>query len=66
MVVRHERSHDAARLAATLARIDEIKKDVPTGMSLPDLALRFILASPDVTTVIPGMRRALPRVSGSG
>ena len=26
-------------------------------MTLPELALRFILASPDVTTVIPGMRR---------
>jgi aryl-alcohol dehydrogenase-like predicted oxidoreductase len=45
------------KLAATLKRVDEIKKDVPTGMSLPELALRFILASPDVTTVIPGMRR---------
>lgn len=45
------------KLAATLARIDEVKKDIPTGMTLPELALRFILASPDVTTVIPGMRR---------
>jgi aryl-alcohol dehydrogenase-like predicted oxidoreductase len=27
------------------------------GTSLPDLALRFILADPTVTTVIPGMRR---------
>ena len=26
-------------------------------MTLPDLALRFILGNPDVTTVIPGMRR---------
>ena len=26
-------------------------------MTLPELALRFILANPDVTTVIPGMRR---------
>ena len=25
--------------------------------TLPDLALRFILGNPDVTTVIPGMRR---------
>ena len=45
------------KLAATLARVDEVKQDVPAGMSLPELALRFILASPDVTTVIPGMRR---------
>jgi aryl-alcohol dehydrogenase-like predicted oxidoreductase len=26
-------------------------------MSMPELALRFILASPDVSTIIPGMRR---------
>jgi aryl-alcohol dehydrogenase-like predicted oxidoreductase len=45
------------KLAATLARVDEVKQDVPAGMTLPELALRFILASPDVTTVIPGMRR---------
>ncbi|HEX5216018.1 MAG TPA: aldo/keto reductase [Vicinamibacterales bacterium] len=45
------------KLAATLARVDEVKRDVPAGMSLPELALRFILASPDVATVIPGMRR---------
>ena len=24
---------------------------------MPELALRFILASPDVTTIIPGMRK---------
>ena len=45
------------KLAATLPRVDEVKKDVPAGMTLPELALRFILASRDVTTVIPGMRR---------
>jgi aryl-alcohol dehydrogenase-like predicted oxidoreductase len=27
-------------------------------MDLPELALRFILANPAVSTVIPGMRRA--------
>jgi aryl-alcohol dehydrogenase-like predicted oxidoreductase len=27
-------------------------------MSLPELALRFILSNKDVSTVIPGMRRA--------
>ena len=31
---------------------------VPEGETLPDLALRFILSSPDVSTVIPGMRKA--------
>jgi aryl-alcohol dehydrogenase-like predicted oxidoreductase len=26
-------------------------------MTLPELALRFILANPDVATIIPGMRK---------
>ena len=30
---------------------------MPEGMDLPELALRFILAHPAVSTVIPGMRR---------
>ncbi len=45
------------QLAATLERVDALKRDLPPGMTLPEVALRFILASPDVTTVIPGMRR---------
>jgi aryl-alcohol dehydrogenase-like predicted oxidoreductase len=44
-------------LGATLDRVEALTGDVPAGMSLAELALRFILASPDVTTVIPGMRR---------
>jgi aryl-alcohol dehydrogenase-like predicted oxidoreductase len=44
-------------LAQTLDRVDALAADLPTGMSLPETALRFILASPDVSTVIPGMRR---------
>ncbi len=44
-------------LRDTLARVDAAKADVPPGMTLAELALRFILASPDVTTVIPGMRK---------
>jgi len=43
-------------LSATLARVDRVKTDVPPGMDLPDLALRFALHHPAVTTVIPGMR----------
>jgi hypothetical protein len=45
-----------ARLAETLDRVEEIEDDLPPAMPLPELALRFILANPDVTTVIPGMR----------
>ena len=45
------------QLAETLRRVGALKRDLPPGMTLPQAALRFILASPDVTTVIPGMRR---------
>ena len=44
-------------LAATLARVDRLKGILPGGMDLPELALRFILAEPTVSTVIPGMRK---------
>ncbi|MGE5834013.1 MAG: aldo/keto reductase [Acidobacteriota bacterium] len=46
------------KLAETLDRVEALRSDLPPGMSLPELALRFILASPDVSTVIPGMRTA--------
>ena len=45
-------------LDATLTRVERLLPLVPADSSLPDLALRFILSSPDVTTVIPGMRKA--------
>jgi aryl-alcohol dehydrogenase-like predicted oxidoreductase len=44
------------KLAETLDRVEALQSDLPSGMSLPELALRFILSSPDVATVIPGMR----------
>jgi aryl-alcohol dehydrogenase-like predicted oxidoreductase len=44
------------KLRETLDRVDAVRSDLPTGMPLPELALRFILAAPDVSTVIPGMR----------
>ena len=44
-------------LGPTMDRVDALAPLVPEGSSLPDLALRFILANPDVATVIPGMRR---------
>lgn len=44
-------------LNATLDRIERLEPLVPDGMDLPDLALRFILAHPAVSTTIPGMRR---------
>jgi aryl-alcohol dehydrogenase-like predicted oxidoreductase len=44
-------------LRQTLERVDRLRAAVPEGMSLPELALRFILEHPAVTTTIPGMRR---------
>lgn len=44
-------------LQATLARVDALSRDLPAGMDLPETALRFILENPDVSTIIPGMRR---------
>lgn len=45
-------------LEATVARVERLRPLVPADSSLPDLALRFILSSDDVSTVIPGMRKA--------
>ena len=45
-------------LAETLDRVDRLMADVPTDMTLPELALRFILEHPAVSTAIPGMRKA--------
>jgi aryl-alcohol dehydrogenase-like predicted oxidoreductase len=46
-----------AHLESTLARVDRLKPLVPERMDLPEMALRFILAHPAVSTTIPGMRR---------
>ncbi len=43
-------------LQQTLDRVEALAADLPPDMSLPETALRFILAHPDVTTDIPGMR----------
>ncbi len=45
------------KLAETLAHVDRLRPLVPEGMELPELALRFILHHPAVSTTIPGMRR---------
>lgn len=45
------------KLRETLRRVDLVKEDLPAGMTLAELSLRFILAHPAVSTIIPGMRR---------
>ena len=47
----------ADALAETLTRVKDVREDLPDGMTLPELALRFVLANADVSTVIPGMRK---------
>jgi aryl-alcohol dehydrogenase-like predicted oxidoreductase len=44
-------------LQETLKRVEALKTILPGGMTLPQLALRFVLNNPDVSTTIPGMRR---------
>ena len=44
-------------LRETLPRVARLRSAVPAGMTMPQLALRHILAHPAVSTVIPGMRK---------
>jgi aryl-alcohol dehydrogenase-like predicted oxidoreductase len=44
-------------LANTLDHVARVEPLVPAGMDLPELALRFILEHPAVSTTIPGMRK---------
>jgi len=43
-------------LEQTVERIDRIRDVLPDKMSMPELAIRFVLSNPDVSTVIIGMR----------
>lgn len=45
-------------LVASVERAEALRPLVPAGMTMPEMALRFILSNPDVSTVIPGMRKA--------
>jgi len=45
-------------LAETVERVERLKDILPPGMTLPEMAFRFILSNPDVSTTIPGMRKA--------
>ncbi|MGH9685338.1 MAG: aldo/keto reductase [Candidatus Acidiferrales bacterium] len=48
----------AENLAKTLARVEGLKKAVPSGMNLPEMSLRFVLSNPAVSTTIIGMRKS--------
>ena len=44
-------------LANTIPRVEKLKSLLPAGMTLPHMALRFILSHPAVSTTIVGMRK---------
>lgn len=44
-------------LTASVERAEALRPLVPPGMDMPEMALRFILSNPTVSTVIPGMRK---------
>jgi aryl-alcohol dehydrogenase-like predicted oxidoreductase len=43
-------------LNASVDRAEALRPLIPAGMTMPEMALRFILSEPAVETVIPGMR----------
>jgi aryl-alcohol dehydrogenase-like predicted oxidoreductase len=44
-------------LVPSVERAEALRPLVPQGMTMAEMALRFVLANPDVGTVIPGMRK---------
>jgi aryl-alcohol dehydrogenase-like predicted oxidoreductase len=44
-------------LSESVNRAEALRPHVPPGMTMPELALRWILADPTVSTIIPGMRK---------
>jgi aryl-alcohol dehydrogenase-like predicted oxidoreductase len=51
-------------LADTLPRVEALRPLIPGGMTMAEMALRFILANQAVSTIIPGMRK-LPHVEAN-
>ena len=53
------RSHyfSPENLVPSVERADALRPLIPSGSTMPELALRFILSEPAVSTIIPGMRK---------
>jgi aryl-alcohol dehydrogenase-like predicted oxidoreductase len=51
-------------LGPSVDRAEALRPMVPPGMTMPELALRWILAEPTVSTIIPGMRK-IPHVESN-
>jgi aryl-alcohol dehydrogenase-like predicted oxidoreductase len=47
----------ADNLKASVERAERLRAALPLGVSMPELALRWILRHPAVSTIIPGMRK---------
>jgi aryl-alcohol dehydrogenase-like predicted oxidoreductase len=47
----------AENLNASVDRAKALRSFIPKGMTMPEVALRFILGNRDVSTIIPGMRK---------
>ncbi len=45
-------------LNASVDRAEALRPLLPEGMTMPEMALRFILNEPTISTIIPGMRKA--------
>jgi aryl-alcohol dehydrogenase-like predicted oxidoreductase len=44
-------------LIPSVERAEALRPLIPAGMTMPEMALRFILCNPDAHTIIPGMRK---------
>jgi aryl-alcohol dehydrogenase-like predicted oxidoreductase len=44
-------------LISSVEHADALRPLIPSGMTMPEMALRFILGNDDVHTIIPGMRK---------
>jgi len=51
-------------LAATVARVESLRRALPADTNLSEVALRFILSNDNVATTIPGMR-SIPHVEAN-
>ncbi len=47
----------AENLRTSVEHAEALRRLIPDGMTMPEMALRFILAEPSVSTIIPGMRK---------
>jgi aryl-alcohol dehydrogenase-like predicted oxidoreductase len=46
-------------LNSSVDHADALRPLIPAGMSMAEMAIRFILSNPDISTTIPGMRKSV-------